>query len=155
MKRLAFAFLLVAGCSRSSEAQTPSAPPPPAPAQKAPGSHAEGQGFIVDVKLPPSAQVGAAATAKVVLRPTGGYHVNKEFPTNLTVTPPANVDVPKVKQTGADAAKLAEDEAVFEVPFTAKDAGDKRFEATFKFAVCTPETCDPKSEKLAWTVAVK
>ena len=27
--------------------------------------------------------------------------------------------------------------------------------ATFRFAVCTETTCDPKIEKLAWNVAVK
>ena len=99
--------------------------------------------------------MGAAATAKVVLTPTGGYKVNKEFPTALTVVTPAGVELAKAKQVPADATKFADDGAVFDVAFTAREAGDKRFEATFKFAVCTAESCDPKSEKLAWTVAVK
>ena len=146
------------GCSNASEARADTAPANTAPVakdKKAAGSRAEGQGYIVEVTLPPSSSVGAAATAKVVLKPTGGYHVNKEFPTNLTVAPPAGVEVKKAKQVPADAARFDDDGAVFDVAFTPKEAGDKRFEATFKFAVCTAESCDPKSEKLAWTVAVK
>jgi hypothetical protein len=152
----------VGGCARS-EAQTqppaaaadtpPAVPaPPPAPAGKA---HAEGQGYTVDVKPPATAAVGAEAKAHVVLHPTAGYHVNKEFPMILTVTAPPGVDVPKAKQAGADAAKLEETEAVFDIPFTAKEAGDKAFAASFRFAVCTATTCDPHNEKLAWNVSAK
>ena len=146
------------GCTRPSEARADNAAPAPAtagPEKKAAGSRAEGQGYVVEVQPPASSAVGAVATAKVVLKPTGGYKVNKEFPTALTVAIPAGVELAKPKQVPADAAKFAEDGAVFDVAFTAKEAGDKHFEATFKFAVCTADTCDPKSEKLAWTVAVK
>jgi hypothetical protein len=117
--------------------------------------HAEGQGYTVDVTPPSSAAVGSEAKARVVLKPTGGYHVNKEFPMVLAVTAPSGVDVPKAKQQGADASKWEETEAIFEVPFTAKDAGEKAFAASFRFAVCTATTCDPKNEKLAWNVSVK
>jgi hypothetical protein len=148
---LAFA---VSACSSAKEARA-EAPPPAAAPRAAAGARAEGQGFIVEVTPPATAAVGTAAKARVVLKPTSGYKVNKEFPTKLTVTAPAGVEVAKATQAGADAAKLAEDECVFEVAFTPKEAGDKKFEAAFKFAVCTTETCDPKSEKLAWTVPVK
>lgn len=156
---LAFVLLSLA-CSKPNEARADStAATPvnadPATAKKAPSSRAEGQGYIVEVVPPASSAVGAAATAKVVLKPTGGYHVNKEFPTALTVAPPAGVELKKAKQVPADAARFDDNGAEFAIDFTAKDAGDKKFEATFKFAVCTAESCDPKSEKLAWTVAVK
>jgi hypothetical protein len=146
-------LVLILGCSESrAKAESPA--PPPA-GQKSAGTRAEGQGFVVEVKAPADAKVGAAGTAKVVLKPTSGYKVNKEYPTALSVTPPAGASVAKPKYASADAAKFAEDEAVFDVSFTCNEAGDKRFEATFKFAVCTTETCDPKTEKLAWTVPVK
>jgi hypothetical protein len=147
---------LALACSKS-EAQPVPAPVPTADtAAPAVGkSHAEGQGYVVDVKPPASAAVGSEAKAQVVLRPTGGYHVNKEFPILLSVTAPTGVDVPKAKQAGGDAAKLEEAEAIFEIPFTAKEAGDKSFAATFKFAVCTATTCDPHNEKLAWSVSAK
>jgi len=41
------------------------------------------------------------------------------------------------------------------VKFTSKDAGEKKFGAKFRFAVCTATTCDPKKEALAWVVPVK
>jgi hypothetical protein len=141
------------GCNSTPVARAESAPA--APAKPAAGPRAEGQGFVVEVKPPATAAVGAQAKARVVLKPTGGYKVNKEFPTKLTVTPPTGVEVAKAVQMGPEAAKLEEDECVFEVAFTPKEGGDKKFEAAFKFAVCTAETCDPKSEKLAWTVPVK
>ena len=150
-----FAFAASA-CTQASEARAeapvPGAKPAAAPAAKA---RAEGQGFVVEVTPPAEVKVGVEAKAKVVLKPVAPYHVNKEFPTQLTVTPPAGVELAKAKQKPEDAAKFEEEGAVFEVAFTPREAGDKRFEAAFKFAVCTTETCDPKSEKLAWTVPVK
>jgi hypothetical protein len=152
---LAISLAGALACNRSSEARAEAAPPAAAPAKAAPSARAEGQGFVVEVTPPATAAVGTVAKARVVLRPTGGYKVNQEFPTRLTVTAPAGVEVAKASQAAGDAAKLAEDECVFEVAFTPKEAGDKTFEAAFKFAVCTSETCDPKSERLAWTVPVK
>jgi hypothetical protein len=157
--RIFAVFLALCACSKPSEAQQ--TPPPSqmqAPAAKAekPGAaHVEGQGFVVDVTPPPETAIGAEAKAQVVLKPTGGYHVNKDFPTMLSVTAPDGVEVAKLKQSPADAAKFAEDGALFEVPFTGKTAGPKAFQATFKFAVCTATSCDPKNEKLAWNVSIK
>jgi hypothetical protein len=113
-----------------------------------------GQGYELELETPTTAAAGAKAVAKLVLKPTTGYHLNKEFPTNLKVKPPAGVKVDKAEQGIADAAKFEEKVATFEVAFTS-DAGAKEFAATFKFAVCTESTCDPKREKLAWKVDVK
>ena len=163
MRNLAFvaAVLSAAGLAACSRSEAQTQPPPPTRAEAQPSApaagklHAEGQGYVVDVKPPASAAVGAEAKAHVVLRPTSGYHVNKEFPILLAVTAPAGVDVPKAKQAGGDAAKLEETEAVFDIPFTAKEAGDKAFAASFRFAVCTATTCDPHNEKLAWSVSAR
>ena len=144
--------LATSACTQASEARAEAPVAKPAAAAKA---RAEGQGFVVEVTPPADAKVGVETKAKVVLKPVAPYHVNKDFPTQLTVTPPAGVEVAKAKQKPEDAAKFEEAGAEFEVAFTPREAGDKRFEAAFKFAVCTTETCDPKSEKLAWTVAVK
>lgn len=119
------------------------------------GTRAEGPGFSVEVKAPPEVPIGLASTVQVVLHPKDGFHVNKEFPTSLEITPPAGVDLAKNKQTAGDATKLGEDQAVFDVKFTGKSSGPKQFAAVFKFAVCTKTTCDPKREKLAWSVNVK
>ncbi len=157
MRTATILIALAAIACAKSEADTPRpAPPPPqAPPAQAPSSHAEGKGFVVDVKAPPEAPNGTEARAQVVLTPTGGYHVNKEFPILLAVTAPAGVEVVKAKQSAADAAKLEEAGAVFDVAFTPKEAGAKQFQASFKFAVCTATTCDPKNTKLAWNVTIK
>lgn len=126
----------------------------PAPSDTA-GPTATGQGFRVEVKPPADAAVGREAIAEVVLTPTDGYKVNREFPTSLEVTPPAGVDVAKARQTPSDAARFDEKGALFAVRFTPQEAGEKKFVAVFKFAVCTATTCDPKREALAWTVNVK
>jgi hypothetical protein len=147
--------LAALACSKPSQAETTPPPPAPAPPPSAPSTHAEGQGFVVDVQAPAEAAAGVETKAQVVLKPTGGYHVNKEFPIALSVTAPDGVTVAKPKQSAADAAKLEETGAVFEVAFTPKAAGALALAATFKFAVCTPTTCDPKNTKLAWNVAIK
>lgn len=177
MKRLlilSLAVLSACACSKGEKtAATKSAPPEPmtgtaepkgAPVEAgkvtaAGGGQAamkvEGQGFIVEVQPPTSVSLNGEATAKVVLTPTSGYHVNKDFPIALKVKAPAGVEVVKADQVKADAAAFGENGATFEVKFTSKEAGSKAFEATFKFAVCTETTCDPKKEKLAWNVDVK
>jgi hypothetical protein len=88
-------------------------------------------------------------TVKIHLAPGTGYHVNRDYPTKLTVTPPAGATVDKPKQTVADTG------ADFELSYTCTEAGQKTFTGELKFAVCTEKTCDPKKEKLSFTVDVK
>jgi hypothetical protein len=137
--------------------QDPPAKQEPAPpANAAPGPQKiTGQGYTLTIDPPADAAVNGQGVVKIAIHPADGYHVNKDFPSSLKVTPPDGVDVAKAEQTSEDAKKLDETEADFEVAFTPKAAGDKAFAATFKFAVCTATTCDPKREKLAWNVTVK
>ncbi len=130
-------------------------PPATDGAKPAAAQQITGQGYTLTIDAPGDAAVNGQAVAKIVVKPADGYHFNKDFPTSLKVTPPDGVDVPKAEQAAADAKKLDETEATFEVAFTPKAAGAKQFNATFKFAVCTATTCDPKREKLAWNVNVK
>lgn len=167
-------LLTVGAACACSKAKDGAATQPPAPvaapeaakapqAAKAPEAAAapegkprvEGEGFVVEVKAPEGTAAGTEGTAQVVLNATGAYHLNKDFPTVLDVTAPDGVTLSKVKLTTADAAKFEEKTATWEVKFTAKEAGDKKFGAKFRFAVCTETTCDPKKEALAWTVPVK
>ena len=96
-----------------------------------------------------AAKKGQPGVVKVHVAPGAGFHVNKDYPTKITVVPPAGVTVAAAKQTIAEAG------ADFEVPITAADAGSKAFTGELKFAVCSANTCDPKKEKLAFTVDVK
>src|SRR5262245_53053036 len=109
LRALAVLVALAISCT-SSKAEPPGPAPvraEAAPAPSAPaGPRAEGTGFVVEVTPPAQAAVGTETAARVVLHPKAGYHVNKEFPMVLDVTPPAGVEIAKAKQTGADAAKL-------------------------------------------------
>jgi hypothetical protein len=88
-------------------------------------------------------------TVKIHIAPGTGYHVNKDYPTKLTVTPPAGATVAAPKQTIAEAG------ADFELTYTCTEVGQKTFTGELKFAVCTATTCDPKKEKVTFTVDVK
>lgn len=172
MKRVLL-LCLVASCSKGSASEPGKTVTPPAPRLQVeaaqpvvpPATSAEayaegqgrveGQGFVVEVLPPTDAASGKEFVCKVVLKATGEYHLNAEFPTSLKVTSPAGVTVQKPEQKKADAASFSEREAVFEVRGTSADGGAKAFAATFRFAVCTATTCDPKNAKLAWNVDVK
>lgn len=103
----------------------------------------------------PSAAKGTRSVAKVIIAPGPGFHINKEFPTSMTVNPPDGVKLEKPKQSGKDAVRLEEAGAEFDVGYVASSAGDKPFSGELKFAVCTATTCDPKKEKLSFVVQVK
>jgi hypothetical protein len=158
------AMLLLPSCSRATPASDPVAreiaPKVEAgggnvPEKKA-GAKATGQGYVVEVTVPEAAATeGRIGVARVTLKATSGFHVNKEFPLSLKVTAPEGISLAKTQLGADDAAKLEELEAAWDVKFTASAAGDKAFAATFRFAVCTETTCDPKIEKLAWNVQVK
>ena len=93
-----------------------------------------------------------SGVAKVHITPGAGFHMNKEFPASLSVTPPAGVTVAqaKVKPT-----KVEESELDFEVAYTPTQAGKKTFTGEIKFAVCSASSCDPKKQSLNFTVDVK
>jgi hypothetical protein len=91
--------------------------------------------------------------AKIRVAPGTGFHVNKDYPTTVTITP-AGCTVDKPKQTAADAVTLTEAQAAFDVGFTCNAAGKQTFTGEMKFAVCSASSCDPKKEKLSFTVEV-
>ncbi len=97
----------------------------------------------------PAAKRGERALVRLHLAPGKGYHVNKEFPTALTVAVLTGVAVDKptskVEEAGAD----------FEVALTAAEPGKKVVTGDLKFAVCSATSCDPKREKVSFTVDVK
>lgn len=110
--------------------------------------------YTVKVEAPP-VKKAEKAKARIHITPGSGYHMNKDYPTSVTVAPPAGVTLEKPKLTAKDAAKFEEAGADFEVVFTAADAGKKDFTGEIKFAVCSANSCDPKKEKLAFSVEVK
>jgi hypothetical protein len=104
----------------------------------------------------PSAKAGAKAVATISVQPKGPYHINKEFPTKLTIDAPAGVTIEKAKQSAKDAVKFGDTAAEFQVAFTPESAGKKSFTGELRFAVCEGEkACVPKTEKISFTVDVK
>jgi hypothetical protein len=92
---------------------------------------------------------GGETVARLVVKPGAGYKMNKEFPTKLTLEPPAGVTLAKPVMVLEDAEKFSEQELTFAVKMSAPAAGEFTIPGTFKFAVCTDTTCDPKKQKVA------
>lgn len=113
------------------------------------------------IEVPPDLKAGTEVTAKVLLTPVEPYHVNKEFPTKLALTPPAGVTLAKaeMKAGGADQQKgdadaLDDKQLAFSVKLTPQ-AGNHTISGTFKFAVCDKDTCLAKKETISIVVAAK
>lgn len=128
--------------------------PPPAAAAGPAGPTAESENYLVKAESA-GAAVGQPAVATITVNATGGYHLNEEFPTAVEIVAPGGVTLPTAKFDKAAAKTWTPKLATWEIPFTAAAAGEQKFTATAKFAVCTDTTCDPKRVDLAWTVAVK
>jgi hypothetical protein len=105
----------------------------------------------------PSAKASAKSTATIKIEPKGGYKMNLDYPTKLTLTAPDGVKIEKTKLTKADTDEVKVDKsaAAFEVKFTAESKGKKSFTGEVKFAVCTENDCQNKVEKVAFDVEVK
>jgi hypothetical protein len=110
-------------------------------------------GYTLKIEAPP-AKKAQKGVAKIHIAPTAGYHVNKDYPTSVTVQAPDGVTVEKPKQSAKDAVKLADEGADFDVAYVAAQPGKKTFTGEIKFAVCSATTCDPKKEKVTFTVDV-
>jgi hypothetical protein len=133
-------------------AAKPKAPKPPAPGKK---TIADTDSYTLTLAAPHAVSSGREGSATVEVTPKQGWHLNKDFPTKLTVAAPAGVSVKKPEQTPKDAVAFSEERGTFSVVFQAASAGDKAFTGKLKFAVCTATSCDPKKEELAWNVKVE
>ncbi len=117
-------------------------------------AHAADPSFSLKVDVP-TARHGEKTVVKVHVVPGSGYHMNLDFPTALSIAATEGVTVDKPKQTGKEAARLAETGLDFDVALTAADAGKKLLSGDLKFAVCSATSCDPKREKVSFTVEAK
>ncbi|MBI4512204.1 MAG: hypothetical protein HY698_21405 [Deltaproteobacteria bacterium] len=116
---------------------------------------ARGSGYVIEMIPPQGSLAGEEAILQVVLHPSEGHKVNVDFPISLELVAPDGVGLAKPKQEKGDAKKLDAKEARFEARFTAVTAGRKTFVGLFRFAVCTDKTCEPRREKLSFTVEVR
>jgi hypothetical protein len=92
---------------------------------------------------------GAETVARVVVRPGKGFHMNKDYPTKLSLELPAGVTAAKPVLEPADAEAFDDNQLAFAVKLTAASAGDYSIPGMLKFAVCTESTCNPKKHAIA------
>lgn len=163
--------LLVLGCGSPSAGETAApatevaAPVKVAPPAPEPAKPAEPAGPAPSVVEDPTFKLhlveagpyksGELGHFSVQLEARGIYHINQEFPIEMAFTAGADTALTKAKLERADAAEFGEKTARFDVPFTAKTAGEHRVAANVKFAVCTPETCVPDERNLSLALAVQ
>lgn len=166
---LAGALTTLVACSGDAPpapaAEAPQPAPPatekaaaPAATDKAkapPSDTAKDPSFTLRLKPAGEYTAGQLGTLVLDLEPHAPYHVNQEFPMEVSLKAPAGVTLPKSQLQKGDAAEFGESKARFDVPFTPADKGEFLIEAHVRFAVCTPETCVPDERDLALSVAVK
>lgn len=99
-------------------------------------------------------KAGELSRFVVNLEPRGEFHVNQEYPIEISLKSDDATSFPKASLARPDAAQFDEKKARFDVPFTATAAGDHKILANVKFAVCTDENCVPDERDLALAVAV-
>ena len=122
----------------------------------------------LDGELPPDAKpytvkvetaagkVGEPGQVKISVIPSETWHVNLEYPrTGVSVEVPEGVEVAKPKLAKDDALALTEEKCEFAVDYTAREAGTKAFTGEVEFAVCQDTACVPKTEKIAFELAVE
>lgn len=165
-------LLALSACNTAEPAQPaePAAPAAPAPAEAqkvpaaapaAPAAPTVPTSRIDDptftLRLAEAGPYKAGELGRVVLHlePRGEYHVNQDYPIEISVKADAETTLAKAKLERADAAEFGEKGAKFEVPFTAKAAGERKIECNVKFAVCTEANCVPDERDLTLALAVQ
>ncbi len=146
------------GCQSPSNASEPTSRPAAAPTVTAPVSTASvpapAAPYTVRI-VPGDAAVGKPATSLVEVTPGPGFHMNKDFPTKLRLTPAPGVTLGKNELLKED-AELSDEQLRFSVAFTSTTAGQTTLSALCDFSICNDTTCKLiRDEKLAWDVDVK
>jgi hypothetical protein len=109
----------------------------------------------VSVETPANPMLGTQAVAKVQVVPQPPWHMNLEFPAQLSMETPDGVTLPAAEQGRGDAERYDDDGLVFAVPFTPDSGGAKHFAGQLEFAVCGADACAPVSVAVDFTVDVR
>jgi hypothetical protein len=160
----ALAALALASCERPALAQAAPAPSQAIPAApQAPALDGllagEPAPFELELEPPLSARAGQAATARVIVRARGGFHVNRDYPMAFRPDPAslAAFGAERVALEAAERTPCAEEPAEacrISAPlrFTVREPGEARLSGTVAFSVCTRELC--RIEKVPAALAV-
>lgn len=107
------------------------------------------------VQAPSDLTVGEKGTVTIKVIPTAGWHMNHDFPVNLSVqaSPALGVDATKLRKD--DAARFEDDGLVFRVPVAGSRPGTQTLSGTIRFAVCSDGACAPARDKFSVSVRVE
>ena len=106
--------------------------------------------------VPPGAGAGGAElAARVRVVPRGGYKVNLEYPTKLSLKGSAGAAPAAPVITAKQAARMTKSELLMTPAVKASQAGTHAVTAELKFSVCTDQVCEFKSVPLSWSVTAK
>jgi hypothetical protein len=167
MSRLVVIFSILLGacgaCSRSSgepKQDRPATAAPEGGAPRAPGGadlpEGSGESFSLTLDQPDPVAAGAEAILRITVVPSAGYHINQDFPTKVTLEPPAGLKLAKTELKLADAEKVDDKQLVFAIAATPASAGSFTIPGKIKFAVCRgEEDCEPKRRPVSFTVAAQ
>lgn len=120
-----------------------------------PGPTEPDPSFELATEQPAAVAVAVAATARLVVHPGPGLHMNLDYPTGLTLTPPDGVSLPKATLAAADVQTLTSKELAFAVPMSAAAQGQYKIPGTFRFAVCDDGGCYPKKRTVELLLTVQ
>jgi hypothetical protein len=143
------AWVSVARSLGSHDREAPLAAAPPTPSRVL--SHVIGVGFELDAIDRGGCRADEICTIELVVRPTGDYHVNREFPSKLNA-----------ESQGAhvlDGSWAMEKEALGVmtmriVPTAAARSTVVEVRGNLRFSVCTSSVCRAAREPLALSVPV-
>lgn len=111
--------------------------------------------YVLSISAP-TAKVNEEAVATVKVSSKGEAHINKKYPTRLTLNVPDGVTVKKAKQTARDAVKLNDSTLEFQVQFEAEKPGKRTMTGELRFATCQgEESCQQYTKRIAIDVDVE
>ena len=131
-RQVLIAIVVFAGAARADEAR----------------ARVEKPQYVLALSGGQGVKVGAPATVELVLTARGGYHVNRDYPSNLKVDAAADgVKYPRAKLDISSGLVLTTCggrdpcEARLPLPFTIERAGTYPVGGTFAFCVCNADEC--------------
>ena len=114
------------------------------------GFSVQADAFVVTAKEL-SIQQGQSGTFRIDVQPRGGWHINLNYPTRLSVEDSPELSVESRSFPKDESIELSPERLAFEVPVTGIDAGRHRMRGTLRFAVCAEgELC--RAEKHEFVV---
>lgn len=151
MRHLIVAAMLLGACGGGGGEATEGGAPDEAGGEETATREGEGEAeasgesadanFAITAAPQGTFAVGGEGRAEVTLEGRNGYHVNQEYPIQLTLRPPAGVEVAKTTLAREDASTFEEARAVFPVALTPRAAGRHEVAGELSFSVCNPQNC--------------